>query len=692
MIGRWRFLLLGLWMSFLYWPFAHAGGYRPALVLSFAPLLLSVGDLFSRWVLRILVWLFVLYADLCLAWGHLTGFGHIGRVIGGAIAQMLLLPPQQWNHISAQIAVPILLAGAWVGWLLFRQCTTYLKALVLLAIGTVIIALNHVVWKLPAELALAGYLTVGLLVLLTLFRTELGRGARPLKHHWTQYVGWAAAALLPVGVGWTMPAHAASDPLGLFSGHFVPGLVGSDTATTGFGPGVTDIGRSLTENRTPVFVAHTTRPYYWQAAIYNHFNGSAWSNSRASVSYETSPSSVDIPLIPPYFPPTLPTKTIHATIQTVTGQRTLNTLFYTGVPTAFSILTVVHTASDQFNAQTSVARYGIRAEIPVYNTSKLQDAPFQSPPPALRPDLQIPRNLSPRVAVLASRITEGAHGPWQAAIALKHWLDRHYRYSLTVTPSRRNVVNHFLFVDKKGYCDQFSSAFIMMLRTLHIPARWVVGYSAGRYDPSLNGYVVRSSDAHSWAQVWIDGAGWVPFDPTPGFQLPLSYVTGSASTVHSASGAPPSHVALPPATAKELHRLTNPAQTGHQGVGRSQAVHHRSSRAPSLTWWLGAALAALVLGLLTLTWQRRRRDTSHRVWAGIRRVSHKKLGTRWHAKTPRQWGAQWLRYFPDDQAVIWPLVQLLEASFYRDTPLSDTEQGELQRLWAELRKRDNRSA
>ena len=73
----------------------------------------------------------------------------------------------------------------------------------------------------------------------------------------------------------------------------------------------------------------------------------------------------------------------------------------------------------------------------------------------------------------------------------------------------------FLKQDKLGYCQQFSGAMALMLRMAGIPARVAAGFSPGSYNQDTREYRVRDLDAHSWVEVWFNGIGWVPFDPTP---------------------------------------------------------------------------------------------------------------------------------------------------------------------------------
>jgi protein-glutamine gamma-glutamyltransferase len=74
---------------------------------------------------------------------------------------------------------------------------------------------------------------------------------------------------------------------------------------------------------------------------------------------------------------------------------------------------------------------------------------------------------------------------------------------------------HFLFDRRKGHCEYFASAMAVMLRQLGIPARVVTGFQSGTYNPITGWHVIRTSDAHSWVEAYLDRRGWTTFDPTP---------------------------------------------------------------------------------------------------------------------------------------------------------------------------------
>jgi protein-glutamine gamma-glutamyltransferase len=87
-------------------------------------------------------------------------------------------------------------------------------------------------------------------------------------------------------------------------------------------------------------------------------------------------------------------------------------------------------------------------------------------------------------------------------------------YSLTPPLLDYDSVDDFLFNTRNGFCGHYASAFVTLMRGAGIPARVVTGYLGGEWNPIGEYFIVRQSDAHSWAEVWLEGRGWTRVDPT----------------------------------------------------------------------------------------------------------------------------------------------------------------------------------
>ncbi len=143
----------------------------------------------------------------------------------------------------------------------------------------------------------------------------------------------------------------------------------------------------------------------------------------------------------------------------------------------------------------------------------------------------------PRVAALARRITAHATSTEAQVLALEAWMGRHTRYTTDIPPLARgaDTVEEFLFVERRGYCEQISTSLAVMLRTLGIPTREATGYVPGQYNPITDLYDVEAKDAHAWVQVWFPGYGWQSFDPTA--QVAAVNPSPAATIGHEALGA-----------------------------------------------------------------------------------------------------------------------------------------------------------
>lgn len=97
---------------------------------------------------------------------------------------------------------------------------------------------------------------------------------------------------------------------------------------------------------------------------------------------------------------------------------------------------------------------------------------------------------------------------------LQHFRDGGFRYTLAPPLLGRDSVDEFLFDTRLGYCEHYASAFVVLMRALGVPARVVTGYQGGELNPIDGFLTVRQSDAHAWAEVWLDGRGWTRVDPT----------------------------------------------------------------------------------------------------------------------------------------------------------------------------------
>lgn len=138
---------------------------------------------------------------------------------------------------------------------------------------------------------------------------------------------------------------------------------------------------------------------------------------------------------------------------------------------------------------------------------------------------QLPELLPQRVKDLALEITGKQENWFDKARAVERYFGMNgFRYDQTdvaVPGADEDYVDQFLFETLKGYCDNYSTSMVVLLRSVGIPSRWVKGYTEGEYqgptESGKRGYTITNNNAHSWVEVYFPGVGWVPFEPTQGF-------------------------------------------------------------------------------------------------------------------------------------------------------------------------------
>jgi protein-glutamine gamma-glutamyltransferase len=127
--------------------------------------------------------------------------------------------------------------------------------------------------------------------------------------------------------------------------------------------------------------------------------------------------------------------------------------------------------------------------------------------------LQINANDNPKTVALAN---SWSHLTPEQVIqqALNMFNQQNFIYSLRPPLLGQHPIDTFLFDTKKGFCEHYASSFVYLMRAAGVPARIVTGYQGGEINPIGNYLIVRQSDAHSWAEVWLENKGWVRIDPT----------------------------------------------------------------------------------------------------------------------------------------------------------------------------------
>jgi transglutaminase-like putative cysteine protease len=129
--------------------------------------------------------------------------------------------------------------------------------------------------------------------------------------------------------------------------------------------------------------------------------------------------------------------------------------------------------------------------------------------------LQLPDGVSTRVQDLAHSWREHSSSDKEVVKqALTYFNRQDFVYTLEPPLLGSDPVDEFLFSTRRGFCEHYAAAFVVLMRSAGIPARVVTGYQGGEYNPLGDYWLIRQSDAHAWAEVWLPDGGWQRIDPT----------------------------------------------------------------------------------------------------------------------------------------------------------------------------------
>jgi transglutaminase-like putative cysteine protease len=288
----------------------------------------------------------------------------------------------------------------------------------------------------------------------------------------------------------------------------------------GSGPDLTEqvvMSVQITGGLPPGGEADDAIPLYWRGLTYDQYTGSGWDSSSVSLRRYNPDEVVGSLELPHHW-------ILEQEMRFIDETRLL---FAAGelisANEKFEIAWRIEPASsgtgqhpgDFFGASIDGRNYRAQSFVSVADENTLF-ASTNAYPIWVR-EIYLPLETTDRVLELSQSLTEDILSPYARARTIELYL-RQFEYTtdLPAPPSDRDVVDYFLFDLQKGYCDYFATSMVVLARAAGLPTRLVVGYSRGTYDEVNDRYVVTEADAHSWPEIYFQGVGWVPFEPTSG--------------------------------------------------------------------------------------------------------------------------------------------------------------------------------
>ncbi|MBM7588394.1 transglutaminase-like putative cysteine protease [Bacillus pakistanensis] len=352
---------------------------------------------------------------------------------------------------------------------------------------------------------------------------------------------WIIPLVFMVGVSSTFAlAGPKADPIWPdpvpFLQSFADGAGGTGVSKIGYGTDDTALGGPFIGDDSVVFQAEVKREHYWKIETKDLYTGKGWETSTirdseaffksgepmAYFSYfgglnESTPiDSEKVMVEQPYSHIVYPYG-----MQTVKSENTTFNLNF-GNEKITTYQNYEEVKLDEYIVDYKNPNFSLKA-LRSANGIDVQEMPEMEP--IINQFTQLPEGLPQRVKDLAIEITAEEETLYEKVKAIEAYFSQkgyvYDQFDVPVPEENQDYVDQFLFETKRGYCDNFSTSMVVLVRSLGIPARWAKGYTEGEHKKNIDSeydlYEISNNNAHSWVEVLFPEVGWVPFEPTVGF-------------------------------------------------------------------------------------------------------------------------------------------------------------------------------
>ncbi|MEN4011942.1 MAG: transglutaminase domain-containing protein [Bellilinea sp.] len=274
-------------------------------------------------------------------------------------------------------------------------------------------------------------------------------------------------------------------------------------------------------------------PFYWRIRSYDTYNQGRWESTLTNLRPLTSTSA------PVEYPGYSHRLNVRFDFHPL---RNLSMVYVPGLPIAINRnVQLVFNGTNNTELEDVITvladpdiepgdTYQVTSFIAAPTIASMREAGESYPAWVTEQYLQLPNDLPESIPQLAAEITAGLDNPYDKTAAITQWLRENIQYSATIPqpPPGRDAIEWVLFEHRQAFCNYYATAQVLMLRSLGIPARWVIGYAQGFFDAEEGVYRVRDKDRHAWPEVFFPGLGWIEFEPTA-FQLAIDRPAGGAT-------------------------------------------------------------------------------------------------------------------------------------------------------------------
>lgn len=300
------------------------------------------------------------------------------------------------------------------------------------------------------------------------------------------------------------------------------------------------LGGPVNIDNSEVFKVKSDKPYYLKGTTKDYYDGSSWktskdtfkkldkfkeelqpkNNSFFSIKGEGSKNSISI------IPTNISTSTLFVPMNTY-NIKVNNKIYFNREQNFITDKNISAEYNIQFyddNYKYSVVSNNIEKKKDFFKNMldfeyKRAKSLYPSQWEQYQDYLQLPESIPKRVYDLTKDITKDATTLGEKAFKIYDYLNKNYQYSLDVKdiPTGEDFVDHFLFIEKKGYCTYFATSATIMFRIAGIPARYVEGFNMGHNKDDKGRYVIYNRNAHAWTEILVSPYSdtWTIIDAVP---------------------------------------------------------------------------------------------------------------------------------------------------------------------------------
>lgn len=525
---------------------------------------------------------------------------------------------QQWYELTPLFRSMLFLLLIWMlSYLLYYWFIVMKRTFIFILLTFVYLSLLDTFSAYEADAAIVRTFIVSFVVLgMSNFSKELSRES--IRFAWVKKAPLWAVPLISVVLLSTLIGYAAPkfDPQWPDPVPFIQSAAenaggpgnGSHIQKVGYGENDSRLGGSFVQDYTPVFQAVAKDDHYWRVETKDIYTGKGWQKSgdpqyelqqRSNITLETFSDNVE-------------TEEFN-TVLDFQDESYMEKLVY---PYGVAEVEPEQNVDLQLDRRFGEIRterngegipldqYTITYETPSFAIDELREV--SDDPEAIQERYtQLPGSLPDRVGELAEDITAEDDNRYDKARSIESYFGRNgFTYQISNVPvpeEDQDYVDQFLFESKAGYCDNYSTSMVVMLRSLDIPARWVKGFTSG--EVIQNGdtaedydiYEVTNANAHSWVEVYFPDSGWVPFEPTQGFSNLTDFHMNLDDTGENDTAESP-ELETPEEQTEELPEEEESAP--------AVAQNDHNSGSFEVNWWyvlIGVVIAALMVFIVYKT-------------------------------------------------------------------------------------------